>query len=226
MSSWSPAPLLAIEDVGPDLTHLTLDVPAAVAARFHTAGQYHRLRAPSLKEAVMAIASAPAEHPFEYLVKRAGAGAALLDGARPGDVFEVSPPEGPGFPLHLAHGRDLVLVATGTGFAPMRSVLFAVRKERARFRKVTALYGVSSQAHLAFRAELSSFTAEGLVVWPTVSRAEAGWTGRIGRVQEHLADVALDDAVAFVAGQPQMVAEVKRVLARRGLGADRVFLNA
>lgn len=225
MQGWFPATIITLEDAGPDLVHLSLDVPADVASKFHTAGQYHRLRAPSLKEAVLAIASTPGDVPFEYLVKRVGAAGALLDGVKPGDRFLVSAPEGPGFPVHLAHGRNLLLVGTGTGFAPLRSVLRAVAKDRARFGTVTALYGVTSRAHLAWQAELEALSAQGITVLPTVTSADAAWAGRVGRVQEHLNDLVVDDAVAFLCGQHAMVNDVREALALRGLPRDRVYLN-
>ncbi|MEW6430616.1 MAG: NAD-binding oxidoreductase [Myxococcota bacterium] len=225
MPGWHRATITTLDDAGPGLVHLSLAVPRDVASKFHTAGQYHRLRASSLEEAVLAIASTPGEAPFEYLVKRAGAGAALLDGAKAGDAVEVTPPEGPGFPLHLARGRNLVLVATGTGFAPIRSVLRAVARERAAFGRVTALYGVTSRAHLAWQAELDAWAAQGLTVLPTLTAADASWTGRVGRVQQHLAELLVDDAVAFLCGQRAMVDEVRDALARRGLPPERVYLN-
>lgn len=225
MQGWFPATITTLEDAGPDLVHLSLTVPPGVASKFHTAGQYHRLRAPSLKEAVLAIASAPGEVPFEYLVKRAGAGLALLDGARVGDTLQVSAPEGPGFPVHLAHGKNLLLVGTGTGFAPLRSVLRAVAKDRARFGAVTALYGLRSRAHFAWQAELEALAAHGITVLPTLSSADAGWTGRVGRVQEHLNDLLVDDAVAFLCGQHAMVNDVRDALALKGLPRERVYLN-
>jgi len=225
MSSWQAASIIALEDVGPDLTLVSLDVPAAINSSFHTAGQYHRVRAAPQAEATFAIASAPGEHPFQYLVRRHGAGARVLEGAAVGGALEVTPVEGPGFPVPLAQGRNLVLVGTGAGFAPLRSVLRVVLKDRARFGKVTALYGVYSPAHLAFRAEFEAFAQAGTTVLPTVEFPDAAWTGRVGRVQAHLEAVSLDDAVVFVCGQREMVADVKAAFARRGLPEERVFLN-
>jgi NAD(P)H-flavin reductase len=225
MQSWAAASIIALEDVGPDLSLVSLDVPATITASFHTAGQYHRVRAATHAEATFAIASAPGEHPFQYLVRRHGAGARVLEGAAVGASLEVTPVEGSGFPVPVAQGRNLLLVGTGAGFAPLRSVLRVVQQNRARFGRVTALYGVYSPAHLAFRAELDSFAKADITVLPTVEFPDAGWTGRVGRVQTHVGELVVDDAVAFLCGQREMVADVRASLASRGLPADRVFLN-
>lgn len=225
MNEWQAARITALDDVGPDLTLVSLDVPVAVTASFHTAGQYHRVRAAPQAEATLAIASAPGEAPFQYLVRRHGAGAQVLAGAGVGGALEVTPVDGPGFPVTLAQGRNLLLVGTGAGFAPLRSVLRVIVKDRARFGRVTALYGVYSPAHLAFRAELDAFAQAGVTVWPTVEAPDGGWAGRVGRVQAHVDALEVDDAVAFLCGQKEMVADVKAAFALRGLPRERVFLN-
>jgi NAD(P)H-flavin reductase len=47
----------------------------------------------------------------------------------------------------------------------------------------------------------------------------------VGRVQEHLDDFVVDDAVAFLCGQHAMVNDVREALAKRGLPPERVYLN-
>ena len=132
---------------------------------------------------------------------------------------------GPGFPLDRARGRNLLVVGTGTGFAPLRSVLLTLGQERSAFGQVNGGYGVLTPAHLAFGPELSGWAQAGMKIVPTVTTGAPGWTGAVGQVQALLDLLPTGDAVAFLCGQGEMVKEVTDLLGQRGLPPDRVFLN-
>jgi NAD(P)H-flavin reductase len=183
------------------------------------------VRVPSGKDAVFAIASAPGAAHFEYLIRANDGVAGQWVKQAPGQTVEVGLPEGAGYPLERARGRTLLLVGTGTGWAPLRSVLQTIRARRADFGPVHALYGAHEPSQLAWAEEFPQLAGEGITVRPTVSRAAPGWTGDTGRVQHLVTHLPTEDAVAFLCGQSEMVEEVTRALGVRGVSADRVFLN-
>jgi anaerobic sulfite reductase subunit B len=225
MSGWSKATLTQNDVAGPGLHRLTLEVPAAVSADFHAPGQYHRVRAPSGEEATFAIASAPGAPVFEYLIRESDGVAGELTALSPGAIVKVGHPEGPGFPVERGHLHDLLLIGTGTGFAPLRSVVLTIMKQRSRFREVHGAYGVLTPAHLALGPELAGWKREGIHVTPTVSATAPGWTGKVGQVQALLDALPTGNAVAFLCGQNEMIDDVRGLLERRGVPADRVFVN-
>ena len=225
MPGWSSATLIQNDVVGPGLHRLTLDVAPQVARSFHAPGQYHRVRLPSGEDATFAIASPPGAARFEYLLRASEGVAGGVTSLPVGSLVDVSLPDGPGFPLDQARGRNLVLVGTGTGFAPLRSVLLTVMKERSSFGQVHGAYGVLTPAHLAFGAELAGWASAGLKIVPTVTTTAAGWTGAVGQVQSLLDALPTEDAIAFLCGQNEMVKEMTELLGQRGLPAERVFLN-
>lgn len=226
MSGWSQATLSKNEVVGPGLHRLMLEVALAVSSGFHTAGQYHRVRVPSGQDASFAIASPPGALPFEYLLRQSTGVAGELTSLSPGAQVEVSVPMGPGFPVPRARGKNLLVIGTGTGFAPLRSVLLAIAAQRADFGEVHGAYGVLTPEHLAFGPELASWQRMGLHVIPTVTTPGPGWTGAVGQVQDLLARLPVESAaLAFLCGQNEMVKEVTDLLGQRGLPPDRVFVN-
>ncbi len=225
MPGWSRATITHNDVVTPGLHRLTLSVTEEVAKAFQAPGQYHRVRIASGQVAVFAIASAPGSSVFEYLVRTVGEVAEAWTALAPGAHVEVEQPQGPGFPVHLARGRRLIVIGTGTGYAPLRSVLQAIRGQRAHFGPVHGLYGANDPADLAWADEFAPLAVENIHITPTVSRTGPGWTGAIGRVQQLVETLPTDDAVAFLCGQAEMVAEVTRLLAARGLPPERVFLN-
>ncbi|MGV3619603.1 MAG: NAD-binding oxidoreductase [Archangium sp.] len=224
MSGWRKATITGTEVAGPNLQLIRVEVPSAVAVAFHTPGQFVRVKVGEF-DSPFAIASAPGGTQFEFFVRTNGDVAKLWSALPAGSEVEVGLPDGPGFPLERAHGHSLLLVGTGTGWAPLRSVLLAVRSRRADFRNVHGIYGALTPEHVVFDEEFSALKPEGLEVRVTVTEPMSTWTGPVGRVQALLPTNGLDATFAFLCGQPEMTAEVTRLLVSRGLPADRVFLN-
>ena len=132
--------------------------------------------------------------------------------------------------------RTAVFAATGTGLAPIISMLAAALDgpEETRPPRMIVLHGVAFAAELAYRERLERWAAShrGLVYEPVVSRPadplNAGWSGAIG----HL-DGALEAAwrrhglepqqtVVYLCGNPEVIASATRLLAAHGLPPDAV----
>ncbi len=225
MPGWSKATLTQNEVVGPALHRLALEVSPAVLSGFHAPGQYHRVRAQSGEDATFAIASAPGAPRFEYLLRDNDGVAGELCALPVGTTVKVGMPEGPGFPLERARAHDLILIGTGTGFAPLRSVILTILKARSHYREVHGAYGVLTPRHLAFKDELEEWERGGLHIIPTVTTPAPHWKGRVGQVQALLPLFPLGNAVVFLCGQAEMVKEVGDLLEQRGVPAERVFVN-
>jgi sulfhydrogenase subunit gamma (sulfur reductase) len=220
----------AVASVRPAATgsfHLELDVPGEVAASYAIPGQFVRLKPGAAQPGMFALAHAPGAKNlrFEFLVKRGTPIADELSAMKPGDALEVSAAQGKGFPVERARGQNLLLVATGTGLAPMRAIIDHVRRERPAWNKVTLLFGAFTPAHFPFADEFPRWEADRIEVRKIISELTPGWTGEVGFVQRLLEKVPLDDTEAMLVGQREMVAEVRAILTSRGLSTDHVHLN-
>lgn len=222
--SWHHASIVGSEAAGPGLRWMRLEVPQTVAVSFRTPGQFVRLRVGGF-EAHFAIASAPGGSCFEFFVRTNGDAAQAWSALPIGSVVELRLAEGPGFPIDQLKGRDLLLVGTGTGWAPLRSVLLAVRKRRSDFKRVEGLYGVLTPEHIVFEEEFESFKADQIDVRVTVTEPIGTWAGPIGRVQALLPADQLENTTALLVGQQEMTEEVTAILQARGLSTGHAWLN-
>lgn len=212
-----------------DLVALAIDVTGTplAGARVHP-GQYVRVGLPGQDHTFFAIAATPEPEraTLELLVKRGTPVADALAGAPIGAAVRVSPPLGRGFPLERARGRDVVLVATGAGISPIRSLIGAIRAARREFGAVTLYWGARTPASFAYLEELAAWERDGIHVVRTVSRPHgATWTGLTGYVQAHLPERDLARAVAFLCGQDEMVRGVADALAARGMPREAILTN-
>jgi ferredoxin-NADP reductase len=149
-----------------------------------------------LQTRAYSIASAPRGNLFDLCVNRVEGGffSNLLADMKPGD--EVS--------FHGPHGlftlreplTDIVLVATGTGIAPMRGFIQHLfpddRPALVGDRRVWLVYGTRYPSELYYSEffERKASRHPEFEYITTLSRPGPEWTGRSGYVQEHVARIA------------------------------------
>jgi ferredoxin-NADP reductase len=187
----------------------------------------------SLQRAAYSIASAPAQAAdgfLELLVGADGAfGQAGLDPVQViGQPLDVDGPVGVFGVPEAADHAPLLLVAGGTGIAPLRSVLLDRMPRRAAPR-ISLVYSARAVDEFAFGDELAALAREGrLDLHCTVTRDEPGaWPGRTGRIDDHLLAAAWpgDDAWSLVCGPAPFVSDVTAALARMGIDPARVVIE-
>jgi ferredoxin-NADP reductase len=121
---------------------------------------------------------------------------------------------------------DSVFVATGTGIAPIRSMiewLFA-DASRNESREFWLVYGTRHAEDIYYREEFESIAAR----FPnfhyeiTLSRPLETWTGHSGYVQDRVREIAgtRKDMHAYVCGLNEMVSSVRKLL-KEELGWER-----
>lgn len=108
-------------------------------------------------------------------------------------------PEGSTIPVYGPNGfftlrqptTDSILIATGTGIAPMRGFLQWLFPEkgpdRSDGRQIWLVFGTRYESELYYREEFEDYTARhsNFHYLPTLSRAPENWSGLRGYVQEH-----------------------------------------
>lgn len=165
------------------------------------------------------IASSPA-HPdrIELLFNRVpgGPGSGYLFSLNAGDTVTFRGAAGT-FVLHPYADRRLLFVATGTGIAPIRSMLLARLPSPT---PVTLVWGLRSERDLYFQDELSALTSRHpeFTAVTTLSQPSAEWRGARGRVQ-HLLEpevTTVDDLAVYVCGGSAMTASVVALIRARG----------
>jgi NAD(P)H-flavin reductase len=229
MTEWHPATLLARSPAADGLMDLTLDLSESPLRESHQRpGQYVHLRLPGLAEGLFALASAPGTSGrWELLVKAGSPLTNALVHLPLGERVEVSRPEGRGFPLEQARGKDLLLFATGSGISPIRSVIESIRLERAAYGRVTLYFGARTPAAFAYSRDFEAWERADIRVVRTVSQPGAsGWQGLTGYVQAHLAEEPLAPGTqAFICGQREMAQGVMAALKARGLPPSAISQN-
>jgi CDP-4-dehydro-6-deoxyglucose reductase, E3 len=186
-----------------------------------------------IEKRAYSIASAPgmvAADELEIAVTRVEGGAvsSALHALALGKRIQISGPHG--FFTRVGLEREpAVLIATGTGVCPLRAMLHA-ELTCADGPALTLLFGARTEADILWRDEFEALAARfagRFRYCVTLSRPDAGWSGRRGYVQTHLPEVIDPTAKphVYVCGLTRMVAEVRREL-KEALGYDRQRIHS
>jgi NAD(P)H-flavin reductase len=202
------------------LVRIALTVPDEVRVAHTWPGQYllwHPHGAD--KPRPMALANAPGE-PFELLMKDESERFPA-----PGHKALVSLPGGKGFPLDTLAGRNLLLVGTGSGVAPLIAVLRALSRDRHGVQKVTLLYGAKSASHAAYVDERARLAAQGFEMLVALSGNDVVEGTLRGRVSAHIPSWVDENTSVFVCGQREMMDAITDAVVERGVPRARVHRN-
>ncbi|MCD8339571.1 MAG: 2Fe-2S iron-sulfur cluster-binding protein [Burkholderiales bacterium] len=147
-----------------------------------------------------------------------------------GSAFNVQFPLGSFF-FRTPIQREALFLATGTGIAPVMSILRTLKAQRAfHDRKITVYWGAKTPSDLYFRPELENLqnTLANFRFVPVVSRDPA-WKGETGHVQQVAAVQHGDmrDIDVYLCGSTQMVRSASAYLSVRcGLKEENTFSDA
>ncbi|HEY8704572.1 MAG TPA: FAD/NAD(P)-binding protein [Gaiellaceae bacterium] len=190
-------------------------------------GQFTMLYAFGIGEVPISV-SGGAEGPLVHTVRAVGAVTQAICASRPGDVLGVRGPFGNAWPVEIAAGSDVVIVAGGIGLAPLRPAVYHLLQHRGEYGEVALLYGSRTPADLLYRNELQRLRGRfDLQVRVTVDTAEGGWQGKVGVVPQLVAGARFDPAstVALVCGPEIMIHYSAQALLERGVPPDQIYLS-
>ena len=176
------------------------------------------------------FASAPDGSPsFDIAITRVQGGpvSTWLHAVEPGAVLPFSGPQG-FFTRPASGGPPSLMVATGTGVTPMRSMIRAAIASGAEAR-IVLLLGVRHEEDMLYAPEFFELARDNAFFRfeTTLSQPQDSWSGRRGYVQGHVPELWQELAArgvagphAYVCGLRRMVGSVRDML-RRDLALPR-----
>ncbi|MET8517905.1 2Fe-2S iron-sulfur cluster-binding protein [Streptomyces sp. NPDC005134] len=216
----------------PDVVAVQLRLPTGQRAKF-TAGQYLRVLLPDGDSRNYSMANPPHQNDTVLLHIRVVPGGrfseGVVTGLEKGDLLTVELPYGE-FSVDTESELPAVLLATGTGFAPVKSIVEDHIRHRAGRplhlywggRREEDLYERDLAAGWAARLPWFTFT-------PVLSEPGPGWTGRTGWVHRAVLEDRpdLSGHEVYACGSPMMTGAAQQdFVSLAGLSPDRFHCDA
>lgn len=144
-----------------------------------------------------------------------------------GDSFFLRGPYGNGFDLDLFKGKEIVVIAGGTGLSPVKGVVDYFADHLDEAKGVTLVAGFKSPADILFRPDFEGWR-EKIKVILTVDGAPEGYDGPIGMVTKYIPDLPIPDpenTVFITVGPPVMIRFVVAEILKRGIAEEKIWMS-
>ena len=182
MTKWYDATVSRIKDASPTTKRFWLKVPGEERFDFK-AGQFVTMDLPIGEKRLQrwrsySIANPPdGSNLLEFCIVHLDDGLAsgyLFNDIREGSVIRFKGPDG-AFVLPEKLEKDLVLICTGTGVAPFRSMILDLQRSGLLHRNIHLIFGTRHSDHILYRQEFEELekTMPGFRYSVALSREEA-----------------------------------------------------
>jgi ferredoxin-NADP reductase len=150
----------------------------------------------------------------------------LWDNVAVGKQIDVSKPLGK-FTIHEPIEEDLCFVGTGTGIAPLRSMLHYIIDKNLPHKNLYLIFGNRWEKDILYKKEMEELAAthKNFYFIPVLSRENQGWTGRKGYVHAVYEEIFADKhpATFYLCGWRDMLHDARKRL--EAMGYDKKKIN-
>lgn len=225
------AKVIRIIDETPIVKRFFLQMPQSAEFQFE-AGQFIALNIGEGESTIRryySVASAPySDGTFELCIsfKPGGAGSsALWEQITEGASIGVDGPYGK-FTLPESLPNELCFIATGTGIAPLRSMIHHIFNSGKHTGPITLISGNRSEIDNLYATEFEKLQSEqpDFKFIPTLSRPSPSWKGKTGYVHEVYKREFADHrpCMFFLCGWHDMLKESRNTLEAMGYAKDMI----
>ena len=227
-----------LEDLTPYIKGLTLAIVEPKEGIIFKPGQYIQLEIPKYKLSripefrAFSMASFPEENQkvelYVGLVEKGIVSTYIHDYLKERDELIMRGPFGDFY--YRDSDREILMIATGTGLAPIMSILRYIRKENIP-KKTTLFFGTRTEEDLYCVEELEDLEKQlsNFTFVPTLSRApdDSQWEGERGRVTV-LIDKYIPQGAnldVYICGNAEMVESCLEILNEKDIPLDQIYFD-
>lgn len=187
-------------------------------------GQFFQLSIPKAGEAPISV-SGKGEGYLEFTIRKVGRLTEGIFMLRPGDMLFMRGPYGNAFPLDKFDGKHLVVIAGGTGLAPVRSLLNEYYCNPERVPSLYLISGCKDADSMLFVSDLEKFKDRFHTCY-TLDKPEKGFES--GLVTEHICKVpfsSFDDYNVVIVGPPAMMNYAGKECIAQGAEESKIWMS-
>lgn len=189
-------------------------------------GQFFEVSLPKFGEAPISV-SGIGDGTIDLTIRRVGRVTEEIFEHYEGDRLFLRGPYGNGFDADLYKGKELVVVAGGTGLSPVRGIVDYFARHPQEVKSMTLIAGFKSASDILFKEDLQRWRKSMKVIL-TVDSGEETKDCKVGLVTEFIPGLELGDAAsaaAVVVGPPVMMKFATGALLKRGFCEENIWIS-
>lgn len=189
-------------------------------------GQFLQLSIPGVGEAPISISDWGAGY-IDLTIRRCGKLTDVLHELEVGDPLFIRGPYGNGFPIEEYKNKNLVIVAGGTGLAPVKSIVNHFYRNLKEVNSFQLITGFKSPQDILFADEIENWEKRFPVIL-TVDQSDEEWAGNEGLVTQYVDKLDLGDkenTQVIVVGPPLMMKFTVLKFLELGLSEDQIWVS-
>lgn len=190
-------------------------------------GQFFEISMPKYGEAPISVSGIDEGKTIDFTIRKVGVVTNEVFENYVGDSLLIRGPYGNGFDVNLYQGKDLIVVAGGTGVSPVRGVIDYFATHPGIVNSLTAIVGFRSPQNILFHEDLERWKDKmNLIV--TVDRDDSNTFPNVGMVTKYIPDLEIADVSnthAIVVGPPPMMHFTCLGLLGRDIPEENIWIS-
>ena len=223
-----PSKISVIEKLADDILKIVLRLPPNSNFNFNS-GQYVNIIKGNLTRSYSIANCSDHKNQLEFFIKNYENGLMseyFFKEAKINDLLRLEGPIGTFF-LRESNFKNIIFLATGTGVAPIKSILEGLDKfhEQYQNKKIWVIVGARYQEDLFWEPNLKNLNINYI---PVLSRQVNDWNGAKGYVQNIVLkqQIDLENTQVYACGSDNMIKSAKELFLKNSLKENSFFSDA
>lgn len=197
--------------------------------KFEFAGQFFEITVFGVGEIAISIPFSPSlKDSFEFVIKKAGKVTDAIHNMKVGDKVGLRGPFGKGFPYEEFKNKDVIIVGSGVGIAPVRTMIVRMLENKDEFGKVVVIGSAMSYEELIYKDDLIAWNnLEDVKVLYALSNPTDKVEAHVGYINDLLPDLGLnwENTAAIICASPRRIKAVAKDLLKLGMKGTNIYTS-
>lgn len=192
-------------------------------------GQFFEITVFGVGEIAISIPYSPSlKDGFEFCIKRTGKVTNAIHNMKVGDKVGLRGPFGKGFPYKQFKNKDVIIVGSGVGLAPVRTMILRILENRSEFGKVVIIGSALTYEDLIYKNDLISWSSIDCVkVLYALNNPTSKVEAHVGYINDLLPGLGLNwtKSAAIICASPKRIKAVAKDLLKLGMKSTDIYTS-